>query len=626
MFFSINFRTPLHAACTCNHPNIVKYLVNSGADLLAVNGDGNMPFDICEDEAILDHIESEMVKRNITQEIVDYTRASTEIKMMEDLQEYIANSGDINAKDNDGITQLHIAAANGYVSVVKYLVEHGADVDSRDCDYWTPLHGAACWGTLQHAKVIELLVQAGADINAKTLNGEAPLDICDNPEIRERLVQLKDEIETKHASTTSNLRRTQSRTNSRTHSVRRTSIREKAQISRREAREEALLRQETNPSQNNSDEDSNAIGDSNSGARLQLVNGANKENSSNYQSHHEAAAQLDQQLRRTTNDENQNNTSPPYSKKGYDDTDVLLENGGDMKNKLSLGPTNTDSESLKTAKSNTQKTNISKTTDPIRIYSNGSIDDKHDVISNQDDIETSEQMSCNQNDHLNSGFHEKIGQADEAFKPNHLVNSSNETNAPQTQSLTNQISPQSSLVFASINCTLSDLKKQRSDLRHRNMNLSLSLPESNSDPKITKNDLTHFPHQPSDVPDSANLSTKSLNNDDQSSIELDGNVIRTSHHVDNPIISNTLLVSDKSSKIDAIGIKMNNNTNSFEELDTRPVKDNNLKLTFTSTNGFPKAELPPPSPSQALRKFRGDPSEVVGGKERYRTRKCCILF
>jgi len=35
----------------------------SDANLLAVNADGNMPYDICEDEVTLDYIESEMAKR-----------------------------------------------------------------------------------------------------------------------------------------------------------------------------------------------------------------------------------------------------------------------------------------------------------------------------------------------------------------------------------------------------------------------------------------------------------------------------------------------------------------------------------------------------------------------------------
>ncbi|KAK2155473.1 hypothetical protein LSH36_239g02023 [Paralvinella palmiformis] len=55
--------TPLHAAATCGHVHLCRILVENGAELLAVNADGNMPYDICEDEVTLDYIESEMAKR-----------------------------------------------------------------------------------------------------------------------------------------------------------------------------------------------------------------------------------------------------------------------------------------------------------------------------------------------------------------------------------------------------------------------------------------------------------------------------------------------------------------------------------------------------------------------------------
>jgi len=42
--------TPLHAAATCGHLHLVKFLIDRGADLLAVNADGNMPYDLCEDD------------------------------------------------------------------------------------------------------------------------------------------------------------------------------------------------------------------------------------------------------------------------------------------------------------------------------------------------------------------------------------------------------------------------------------------------------------------------------------------------------------------------------------------------------------------------------------------------
>lgn len=52
--------TPLHAAATCGHLHLVRYLIDKGANLLAVNADGNMPYDICDDEKTLDCIEGRL--------------------------------------------------------------------------------------------------------------------------------------------------------------------------------------------------------------------------------------------------------------------------------------------------------------------------------------------------------------------------------------------------------------------------------------------------------------------------------------------------------------------------------------------------------------------------------------
>ena len=45
-------------------------VAEAGANLLAVNGDGNMPYDICEDETTLSFIENEMAKRGVTQVVM----------------------------------------------------------------------------------------------------------------------------------------------------------------------------------------------------------------------------------------------------------------------------------------------------------------------------------------------------------------------------------------------------------------------------------------------------------------------------------------------------------------------------------------------------------------------------
>ena len=48
------------------------------------------------------------------------------------------------------VWQLHVAAANGYLSVVKYLLDNHVAVGPCDKDDWQPIHAAACWGHVSH--------------------------------------------------------------------------------------------------------------------------------------------------------------------------------------------------------------------------------------------------------------------------------------------------------------------------------------------------------------------------------------------------------------------------------------------------------------------------------------------
>ncbi|ETN59733.1 protein phosphatase 1 regulatory inhibitor subunit 16a [Anopheles darlingi] len=232
--------TPLHAAATCGHLNLVKILIGRGANLLAVNADGNMPYDICDDEEALDYIEAEMSKRGVTQELIDETRAATETQMLHDLQDIALQGGDLEIPDPQGATPLHIASANGYTRVVEFLLEHHTSTDAVDNDLWTPVHAAACWG---HMEVLEMLAQSGADLNAKNKNDETPSDICEDPEIRERIEQLKTEQESKRLAEAQRkrVRRSQSN-NTRAQSVRRTSLRDKGLTTKKDAVEEARFR------------------------------------------------------------------------------------------------------------------------------------------------------------------------------------------------------------------------------------------------------------------------------------------------------------------------------------------------------------------------------------------------
>jgi len=230
--------TPLHAAATCGHLHLVKFLIEKGANLLAVNGDGNMPYDICEDETTLSFIENEMAKKGVTQELIDATRAQTEQVMLEDLKQLAADGGDLEYRDQHGATPLHIAAANGYLQVLEFLLDNHVSTEVVDNDQWQPLHAGACWG---HLEAVEILAQNGADISAVTRSGETPFDITEDPDIRERLVEL---AEQRLRLAEPRNRRARS-SSTRTQSIRRSSLRDKINTTKKDVAQEKLIYSKT---------------------------------------------------------------------------------------------------------------------------------------------------------------------------------------------------------------------------------------------------------------------------------------------------------------------------------------------------------------------------------------------
>uniref|UniRef100_A0AC35THK3 ANK_REP_REGION domain-containing protein n=1 Tax=Rhabditophanes sp. KR3021 TaxID=114890 RepID=A0AC35THK3_9BILA len=169
--------TPLHAAACCEHEEIVKVLLANDANILAVNADGNMPYDICENDKTLDVIEGEMAARGITQDYVDQERNSAERQMLDDMKYLQKTNASLQERLEGNSTYLHIAAANGYYDVAAFLLRFGVSPLSRDDDWWMPVHAAACWNK---PDLIELLCNYEADINAKTKNEETAFDLCED--------------------------------------------------------------------------------------------------------------------------------------------------------------------------------------------------------------------------------------------------------------------------------------------------------------------------------------------------------------------------------------------------------------------------------------------------------------
>ena len=98
---------------------------------------------------------------------------------------------------------------------------------------WQPIHAASCWG---HLEIVELLAQNGANISARTRNGETPFDICEDPEIKQRLIELKEQ---RLHLDQPRVKRSRS-TSTRTQSIRRTSLREKMNTTKRDVQDEKM--------------------------------------------------------------------------------------------------------------------------------------------------------------------------------------------------------------------------------------------------------------------------------------------------------------------------------------------------------------------------------------------------
>jgi ankyrin repeat protein len=79
---------------------------------------------------------------------------------------------DIDTLDARAKTPLHLAAAHGHVNIARLLIEHGANINARSIGNWTPLHRVCELGS---DEMIELLRNGGADINAQLIDGTTPL-------------------------------------------------------------------------------------------------------------------------------------------------------------------------------------------------------------------------------------------------------------------------------------------------------------------------------------------------------------------------------------------------------------------------------------------------------------------
>lgn len=193
--------TALHLAAFLGHAETAELLLKNGADVTAKNDDGATPIDMLaipwEMTKMLSeplgikleqkHVEMGKTKiaeiLNVKSSNLPEGKSTLPVEEVWDaasagnlsvVKQALANGMDPNTRDpKSGGTLLATTALMGHTEIVALLLEHGADVNARSKDGGTALHAAAFLGRVE---TVKLLLDKGADTTLQHKMGGTAID------------------------------------------------------------------------------------------------------------------------------------------------------------------------------------------------------------------------------------------------------------------------------------------------------------------------------------------------------------------------------------------------------------------------------------------------------------------
>jgi ankyrin repeat protein/serine/threonine protein kinase len=179
-------QTALHVAAAAGLDSIIELLVERGAHINAIDAAGDTPLHLAAKHGNLDAVKSLLNRPEGANAVINATnnenltplvQAVFESLDVEVVRELLHRGADPNVSILDDGTVLHLMTATpGFENVVREAIRCGGNLEARDNNGNTPLHVAAREG---NTSLLELFLYQKADLaNATNIRGQTPQQVA----------------------------------------------------------------------------------------------------------------------------------------------------------------------------------------------------------------------------------------------------------------------------------------------------------------------------------------------------------------------------------------------------------------------------------------------------------------